>query len=50
MYYPTFWDWATLFGTVGLFLMLIFLFIRFLPAIAISETRKLVAETNKGTA
>jgi molybdopterin-containing oxidoreductase family membrane subunit len=44
MFYPTFWDWATLAGSVGLFLTLIFLFIRFLPMIAISETRKIVSE------
>ncbi|HEY1663559.1 MAG TPA: NrfD/PsrC family molybdoenzyme membrane anchor subunit [Verrucomicrobiae bacterium] len=44
MYYPTIWDWATLLGSVGLFGTLIFLFIRFLPMIAIYETRKLVEE------
>jgi Ni/Fe-hydrogenase subunit HybB-like protein len=44
MYFPTFWDWATLFGSVGLFATLIFLFIRFLPMIAISETRKIISE------
>jgi len=44
MYYPTIWDWATLFGSVGLFLTLLFLFIRFLPMISISEVRELIAE------
>lgn len=44
MYYPTIWDWATMFGSVGLFLTLIFMFVRFLPMIAISETRELAAE------
>jgi Ni/Fe-hydrogenase subunit HybB-like protein len=44
MYYPTRWDWATLFGSVGLFLTLLFLFVRFLPMISISEVRELVAE------
>jgi molybdopterin-containing oxidoreductase family membrane subunit len=44
MYYPTVWDWATLFGSMGLFLTLLFLFVRFLPMIDISETRKLVEE------
>jgi len=47
MFFPTIWDWATLFGSVGLFLTLLFLFIRFLPMIAISETRELVAEPEK---
>jgi Ni/Fe-hydrogenase subunit HybB-like protein len=44
MYYPTIWDWATLLGSVGLFLTLLFLFIRFLPMISISEVRELIAE------
>ncbi len=44
MFYPTVWDWATLWGSVGLFLTLLFLFIRFLPMISISEVRELVAE------
>jgi Ni/Fe-hydrogenase subunit HybB-like protein len=41
MYYPTVWDWATYIGTIGFFLTLIFLFVRFLPAIAISEMKEL---------
>ncbi|HEY3914641.1 MAG TPA: NrfD/PsrC family molybdoenzyme membrane anchor subunit [Verrucomicrobiae bacterium] len=45
LYFPTMWDWATLFGSMGLFLTLLFLFIRFLPMISITETRKLVEET-----
>jgi molybdopterin-containing oxidoreductase family membrane subunit len=44
MYYPTFWDFATFFGTIGLFLSLLFLFIRFLPMISIFEMRTLVPE------
>jgi Ni/Fe-hydrogenase subunit HybB-like protein len=44
MYYPTFWDLATLFGSVGLFLALMFLFIRVLPMISIFEMRELVGE------
>jgi Ni/Fe-hydrogenase subunit HybB-like protein len=40
MYYPTVWDWATFFGTIGVFLSLMFLFIRGLPAISIFETRE----------
>jgi Ni/Fe-hydrogenase subunit HybB-like protein len=45
MYYPTRWDWATFAGTIGLFLTLLFLFIRFLPIISISEMRGLVPST-----
>jgi molybdopterin-containing oxidoreductase family membrane subunit len=42
MYSPTFWDWATFVGTLGLFLTLFFLFIRFLPAISIFEMRTIL--------
>ncbi len=34
MYSPTFWDFTTFFGTVGLFLTLMFLFVRVLPMIS----------------
>jgi Ni/Fe-hydrogenase subunit HybB-like protein len=47
MYYPTRWDWATYVGTIGLFLTLLFLFIRFLPVISIYEMRTLVEETDE---
>jgi Ni/Fe-hydrogenase subunit HybB-like protein len=43
MYYPTRWDWATYVGTIGLFLALIFLLIRFLPMVSIFEMRTLVS-------
>jgi molybdopterin-containing oxidoreductase family membrane subunit len=48
MFFPTVWDWMTLFGSVGLFLTLLFLFVRFLPLMSISETRELVAEEREG--
>jgi molybdopterin-containing oxidoreductase family membrane subunit len=47
MYAGTIWDWATLFGSIGLFLTLLFLFIRFLPMISIFEMRELVEETKE---
>lgn len=47
MYYPTVWDLVIMFGSVGLFLTLIVLFVRFLPVIAMSETREHVAEKNE---
>jgi Ni/Fe-hydrogenase subunit HybB-like protein len=47
MYYPTRWDFAVLFGTIGLFVMLLFLFLRFLPLISIYEMRVLVNEEEK---
>ncbi|HEX9653848.1 MAG TPA: NrfD/PsrC family molybdoenzyme membrane anchor subunit [bacterium] len=42
MYWPTVWDWATYVGTIGLFLTLMFLFLRVVPAISIFEMRTLV--------
>ena len=42
MYYPTIWDFSTFFGTIGLFITLMFLFIRVLPMISIFEMRTLV--------
>ncbi len=44
MYYPTFWDFSTFFGTIGLFMTLMFLFVRVLPMISIFEVRTLVPE------
>ena len=44
MYYPTRWDIGTFVGSIGLFLTLLFLFIRFLPVISIFETRELLSE------
>jgi molybdopterin-containing oxidoreductase family membrane subunit len=39
IYVPTVWDWAVYAGTLGLFLTLLLLFIRFLPVISIFELR-----------
>jgi len=47
MYYPTRWDYMTFAGTIGLFLTLLYLFIRYLPVISISEMRMLVEEEEK---
>jgi Ni/Fe-hydrogenase subunit HybB-like protein len=44
MYYPTRWDWFTFWGTVGFFIMCMYLFIRFLPMISIFEMRTLLPE------
>ncbi len=44
LYTPTVYDWATYIGTIGLFLALIFLFIRFLPMISIFEMRTILPE------
>ncbi len=42
VFYPTLWDWAALAGTIGLFLTLFFLFLRFAPIVSIAETREVV--------
>jgi len=42
MYYPSAYDWMTYIGTIGLFLTLMFLFLRALPAISIAETKLLL--------
>ncbi len=44
MYYPTRWDFITFFGTIGMFLTAMFLFVRILPMISIFEMRTLLPE------
>ena len=44
LYQPTFWDWSTFLGTIGLFVSLLFLFLRFLPMISIFEMRTILPE------
>jgi len=46
MYLPTIWDWATFIGSIGLFLALLFLFVRFLPMISIFEMRTILPEAH----
>jgi len=48
MFYPTFWDWAILVGSLGTFGWLFLIFVRFLPAISIAEMRKLTLEKREG--
>jgi molybdopterin-containing oxidoreductase family membrane subunit len=43
-YMPTVWDWGTFIGSIGLFLTLLFLFVRFLPMISIAEMRAILPE------
>ncbi len=45
MYYPTFWDFSTFVGTIGLFVTLMFLFVRVLPMISIFEVRTLLPQS-----
>jgi molybdopterin-containing oxidoreductase family membrane subunit len=41
LFSPTRWDWLTLFGSMGLFLLLFLLFVRLLPALSIAELKEL---------
>jgi len=43
---PTFWDWATLAGSAGLFLAGFFLMLRLIPMVSMFEMRELVARCN----
>jgi len=43
-FFPTLWDWAALAGTIGLFLTMFFLFLRFAPIVSLAEVREIVAE------
>jgi len=44
MYHGTRWDWSMFLGSIGLFLFLLFLFVRFLPMISIFEMRTMLPE------
>lgn len=43
-YEPTIWDWTMFIGTLGLFLNLLFIFIRLLPMISIFEMQTLLPQ------
>ncbi len=47
MYSGTIWDWALYVGSIGLFISLLFLFVRFLPMISIFEMRTLLPKSGK---
>jgi molybdopterin-containing oxidoreductase family membrane subunit len=49
VFHGTFWDWTLYIGTIGLFLTLMFLFLRFVPIVAIFEMRTLVKGTGEDT-
>ena len=48
MYQGTLWDWALFAGSLGLFAALMFLFIRFVPMISMTEMKELVFEQRAG--
>lgn len=45
IYWPTIWDWGMYIGTMGFFLMLMILFVRFLPMIPMFEIKTLLPES-----
>jgi Ni/Fe-hydrogenase subunit HybB-like protein len=50
MFYPTLWDLAFLFGSIGLFFVLFLLFVRWLPLVSMFELRKLVHRRGSASA
>jgi Ni/Fe-hydrogenase subunit HybB-like protein len=46
-YSATVWDWTMFLGTIGFFFALMFLFVRLLPMISISEMQSLLAESKE---
>ncbi|MGZ7031612.1 MAG: NrfD/PsrC family molybdoenzyme membrane anchor subunit [Thermoanaerobaculia bacterium] len=48
MYHGTKWDWSMFIGSIGLFIFLLFLFLRFLPMISIFEMRTMLPEAQAG--
>jgi len=49
LFIPTQWDFAQLFGSIGLFLVLILLFVRTLPMISIFEMQELISQREAKT-
>jgi molybdopterin-containing oxidoreductase family membrane subunit len=45
-FYPTFWDLATYFGSIGFFMFFFLLFVRFLPLMSMAELRTLLPEAH----
>ncbi|REJ84163.1 MAG: hydrogenase [Acidobacteria bacterium] len=43
-YHGTIWDWAVYLGTIGLFLSLVFVFVRLLPALSMTELKMISPE------
>lgn len=43
MFYPTLWDWTTLIGSIGIFLLLFLIYLRMMPLVSMYEVRRLVS-------
>ncbi len=48
MFYPTAWDWTHLLGSMGIFALLLLVFLRTLPMISMFEMRRLLASSREG--
>lgn len=44
LFIPTFWDWVTTFGSLGLFALMYLVFVRLIPVVSMHEVRRLIAE------
>ncbi|MBV1698041.1 MAG: polysulfide reductase NrfD [Hyphomicrobiales bacterium] len=44
LFIPTFWDWVTTFGSLGLFAVMYLVFVRLIPVVSMHEVRRLIAE------
>ena len=49
-YTPSFWDWSTYIGMLGLFMTPFLLFVRFLPSISIFEDKEVLAREKEEAA
>lgn len=49
MFYPTLWDWTTLFGSIGAFVLLFLLYLRLMPVVSMHEVRKLIMPKRAGS-
>ncbi len=47
IYWPSFWEYSTFLGTIGLFFLMFLLFIRFLPQISIFEVDEVIADERR---
>ncbi len=50
VYWPSFWEYSTLLGSIGLFFFLFLLFVRFLPMISIFEVAEVVEDERRSQA
>ncbi len=44
LFLPTAWDWLTMFGSLGLFVLMFLIFVRLVPVVSMHEVKSLVAK------